>query len=113
MATTNDPTAVKAEKNPPKAPDHGDISDLKNTDPDPRIDNRRGAARPPLEDFPAKPQQVDGGDISDIPSNSKEVDEAVKEMNKTAEKLGKVKGAQSPGPVGLGEDVGGENTTGT
>lgn len=107
---TSDPTAVKATKGE-KAPDHGDISDLENTAPDPRLDNRRGSQRPPLEDFPAKPQQIDGGDLSNIPSSSKEVDAAVK----AAEKEDKVnrKGAQSPGPVGLGEDVGGENTTGT
>lgn len=112
MATASDPTAVKATKGE-KQPDHGDISDLKNADPDPRLDNRRGMDRPKLEEFPAKPQQVDGGDISNIPSNSKEVDKAVEELNKTAEKTGHVKGAQSPGPVGLGEGVGGENTTGT
>lgn len=109
---TSDPTAVKAGK-AEKLPDHGDISDLKNTEPDPRLDNRRGVDRPKLEDFPAKPQQVDGGDISSMPRNSAEVDKAAAELNKTAEKQGKVKGAQSPGPVGLGEGVGGENTTGT
>ena len=110
MATKDDPTAVKAGP-AQKLPDHGDISDLENTEPDPRLDNRRGSARPKLEDFPAKPQQVDGGDLSNIPRTSKEVDAAVKD----AEKKDTVnrKGAQSPGPVGLGEDVGGENTTGT
>lgn len=112
MATASDPTAAKATK-AEKAPDHGNISDLENTDPDPRLDNRRGADRPKLEKFPAKPQQVDGGDISDMPSNSAEVDKAAAELNKAAEKAGHVKGAQSPGPVGLGEGVGGENTTGT
>lgn len=31
---------------------------------DARLDNRAGAARPPLEDWPAKPQQVDGPDVA-------------------------------------------------
>lgn len=110
MPNPSDPTAVKAGK-AEKLPDHGDISDLENTDPDPRLDNRRGSQRPPLEDFPAKPQQIDGGDLSSIPRNVKEIAKAVKD----AEDKDTVnrKGAQSPGPVGLGEDVGGENTTDT
>lgn len=30
---------------------------------DARLDNRRGADRPPLETWPAKPQQIDGPDV--------------------------------------------------
>jgi hypothetical protein len=30
---------------------------------DPRLDNRTGSQRPPLETYPAKPQQIDGPDL--------------------------------------------------
>jgi len=76
---------------------------LQDTEPDPRLDNRRGANRPKLEDFPAKPQQVDGGDVTDLPRNTKEVQAAAKKAADLAGKQGNVKGAQSPGPHGLGD----------
>lgn len=76
---------------------------LKEAEPDPRLDNRRGADRPKLEDFPAKPQQVDGGDVTDLPRNTREVQAAAKKAADSAEKQGHVKGAQSPGPHGLGD----------
>src|SRR5690606_7655634 len=34
------------------------------SDVDARLDNRTGADRPPLESWPAKPQQVDGPDVA-------------------------------------------------
>ncbi|MEV5445253.1 hypothetical protein AB0N23_22335, partial [Streptomyces sp. NPDC052644] len=35
---------------------------------DPRLDNRTGDQRPPLEEFPAKPQQVDGPELGETPA---------------------------------------------
>lgn len=61
---------------------------------DPRLDNRTGDNRPPLETFPAKPQQIDGPSVTDTvprPNKVRETDPVVR------------KGMSSPGPHGLGE----------
>lgn len=67
---------------------------------DPRLDNRAGTQRPPLEEYPAKPQQIDGGDLSDMPDRPQPAhaidDDPVAR-----------KGMRSPGPHGLG-DTGGQ-----
>ena len=64
---------------------------------DPRLDNRTGRRRPPLETFPAKPQQIDGPSLTDtVPTP--------KQLAKAEENDGVVrKGMSSPGPHGLGE----------
>jgi hypothetical protein len=64
---------------------------------DPRLDNRKGDQRPPLETFPAKPQHIDGPDVSDeIPRPE--------EVAKNREEDGREhKGMKSPGPHGLGD----------
>jgi len=103
---TDDKTSVKATRGE-KLPEYSDIDDIKGTEPDPRLDNRRGPERPPLEKFPAKPGQVSGGDLSDQPRNSADVDKAIAE-SASKDKVER-KGAQSLGPVGLGEGVGGES----
>lgn len=64
---------------------------------DPRLDNRSGRQRPPLETFPAKPQQVDGPDIVNQPT----VREAAKLVDDQEDAVTR-KGMASPGPHGLG-----------
>ena len=60
---------------------------------DPRLDNRRGAQRPPLEEFPAKPQQIDGPEMGDPqPRPGERAEDDVTR-----------KGMKSPGPHGLGD----------
>lgn len=71
--------------------------DLTDTDVDPRLDNRVGRQRPPLETFPAKPQQVDGPDITNQPNAR----EAAAMAEEAADNVPR-KGAGSPGPHGLG-----------
>jgi hypothetical protein len=65
---------------------------------DARLDNRAGAARPPVEDWPAKPQQIDGPDLM---HQTEHTAATLRER----EEVGNVKGMFSPGPHGLsGED---------
>lgn len=66
-------------------------------DVDPRLDNRTGSARPPLENDPAVPQQIDGPDLLGQEAHA----EAVREM----EARGDIprKGMFSPGDHGLGD----------
>ncbi|MFD5294780.1 hypothetical protein ACFWJU_06190 [Streptomyces mutabilis] len=61
---------------------------------DPRLDNRTGDQRPKLEDFPAKPQQIDGPELG----QERKVAARAKD-----EDGGPRKGAKSPGPHGLGD----------
>lgn len=67
---------------------------------DPRLDNRVGDQRPPLETFPAKPQQIDGPDLAHQP-NAKEAAEMAKDTEDEDDVTRK--GDSSPGPHGLGE----------
>lgn len=71
--------------------------DLTDTDVDPRLDNRVGRQRPPLETFPAKPQQIDGPDVANSPTAK----EAAAMASDAADNVAR-KGAGSPGPHGLG-----------
>lgn len=75
-------------------------SPLVDAEPDPRLDNRRGDARPQLEEFPAKPQQIDGGGLEALPKSGDEVAKRAKAAKKAVDKP---KGAVSPGPHGLGD----------
>lgn len=69
---------------------------------DPRLDNRTGDQRPPLETFPAKPQQVDGPSIENHPT-AKEAAQIVHEKQEGNGPDGVArKGMHSPGPHGLG-----------
>jgi hypothetical protein len=63
---------------------------------DPRLDNRTGDQRPKLEEFPAKPQQIDGPEVGE---------ERVRpaKRGRAVEDRGPRKGAKSPGPHGLGD----------
>jgi hypothetical protein len=72
--------------------------DADNPPIDPRLDNRTGDQRPKLEDFPAKPQQIDGPEIGE------EKEHAAK-ARETAAEEGPHKGAKSPGPHGLGDTI--------
>lgn len=67
---------------------------------DPRLDNRGGSQRPPLETFPAKPQQIDGPSVETQPS-AKEAAEAVERYDESSDIPRK--GMHSPGDHGLGE----------
>lgn len=69
---------------------------------DPRLDNRVGNQRPPLETFPAKPQQIDGPDLANTPT-AKEAGKAAESMREDENSGITRKGMQSPGPHGLGE----------
>jgi hypothetical protein len=71
--------------------------EAKEQDIDPRLDNRVGNQRPPLETFPAKPQQIDGPDVANSP-NAREAVQMMKEEEDNATR----KGMASPGPHGLG-----------
>lgn len=73
---------------------------------DARLDNRVGADRPKLEVFPAKPQQVDGPDVTT------QVEHTRRTLNQDAlgndvKDGGARKGMFSPGPHGLSGDVDG------
>jgi uncharacterized protein (DUF3084 family) len=61
---------------------------------DPRLDNRTGDQRPKLEEFPAKPQQIDGPELGQ---------EKAAAARAEREDVGQRKGAKSPGPHGLGD----------
>ena len=68
---------------------------------DARLDNRRGADRPKLEEWPAVPQQVDGPDVMHQAEHTRKVlqdrDDAVD--------MGERKGMFSPGPHGLSDET--------
>ncbi|MEU0667184.1 hypothetical protein ABZ508_02595 [Streptomyces lavendulocolor] len=66
---------------------------------DPRLDNRTGDQRPKLEDFPAKPQQIDGPEIGEEREHARRVARRADQ----GEVGGPRKGAKSPGPHGLGD----------
>ncbi|MFF5795798.1 hypothetical protein [Streptomyces albogriseolus] len=68
--------------------------DAENPGIDPRLDNRTGDQRPKLEEFPAKPQQIDGPELGQ---------ERAVAARAEREDVGQRKGAKSPGPHGLGD----------
>ncbi|MFD3532043.1 hypothetical protein [Streptomyces sp. NPDC058664] len=70
--------------------------DADNPKIDPRLDNRTGDQRPKLEDFPAKPQQIDGPEVG-------EEQERPAKRGRASADHGTRKGAKSPGPHGLGD----------
>lgn len=76
---------------------------------DARLDNRTGADRPPLETFPAKPQQIDGPDVMHQVEHTRRV------LAEREEHIGERKGMFSPGPHGLSDESlrEGETTFGT
>lgn len=67
---------------------------------DPRLDNRTGDARPPLEEHPAKPQQIDGPDVMHQAEHTRRV-LADRDGNDTTAR----KGMFSPGPHGLSDEA--------
>ena len=73
-----------------------------NPDVDVRLDDRTGRDRPPLEEFPAVPQQVDGPDVEHQAEHT--ADHMAKLAEGDDEDDVPRKGARSLGPHGLGED---------
>lgn len=67
-------------------------------DVDARLDNRQGRFRPPLEQWPAKPQQVDGPDLAH------QVEHTRRTLESLTEEEGDRKGMYSPGPHGLSDE---------
>lgn len=67
---------------------------------DARLDNRAGAARPPLEEWPAKPQQIDGPDVAHQAEHTRAT------LKDREEKVGTRKGMFSIGSHGLSTDEG-------
>lgn len=65
---------------------------------DARLDNRTGAAAPRLEEWPAKPQQVDGPDLAGQAEHTRAT------LEQLTEPEGNVKGMYSPGPHGLSDE---------
>ena len=65
---------------------------------DARLDNRAGADRPPLEEWPAKPQQIDGPDVAH------QIEHTRRTLKDREADLGERKGQFSPGPHGLSEE---------
>ncbi len=65
---------------------------------DARLDNRRGADRPPLETWPAKPQQIDGPDVMT------QVEHTRKVLAERDDVAGERKGMFSAGPHGLSDE---------
>jgi hypothetical protein len=65
---------------------------------DARLDNRSGRFRPPLETFPAKPQQIDGPDIIHQVEHTRET------LSLLTDVEGDRKGMFSPGPHGLSDE---------
>jgi hypothetical protein len=65
---------------------------------DARLDNRTGAARPPLEEWPAKPQQVDGPDVAGQAEHTAATLRQLEQDDVTR------KGMYSPGPHGLSDE---------
>jgi hypothetical protein len=64
---------------------------------DARLDNRGGAARPPVEEWPAKPQQIDGPDLAGQLEHTRRV------LQERESAVGDRKGQYSPGPHGLSD----------
>lgn len=64
----------------------------------PALDNRMGADRPPLENDPAVPQQVDGPDLLHQAEHAEAVERAAREAGDIPRK-----GMFSPGDHGLGD----------
>lgn len=79
---------------------------------DARLDNRTGTDRPPLETYPAKPQQVDGPDVIHQVEHTRRV---LAEQAKDGADGVTRKGMFSPGPHGLSDESlrEGETTFGT
>ena len=65
---------------------------------DARLDNRTGADRPPLESWPAKPQQIDGPDVMHQAEHTRRT------LRNREQATGGHKGMFSPGPHGLGDE---------
>lgn len=65
---------------------------------DPRLDNRTGQDRPPVENDPAVPQQVDGPDLMHQEAHAEAVDRLAKEQESSR------KGMFSPGDHSLGDE---------
>jgi hypothetical protein len=78
---------------------------------DARLDNRTGDDRPPVESWPAKPQQVDGPDVMGQVEHTRRALADRSRESDTAER----KGMFSPGPHGLSDESlrDGETTFGT
>lgn len=66
---------------------------------DARLDNRTGSDRPPLETFPAKPQQIDGPDVAHQAEHTR----ATLAARATGDDVER-KGQFSPGPHGLSDE---------
>lgn len=75
----------------------------------PRLDNRLGDQRPPLEEYPAKPQQVPGPEVGHFAEHAEEFAELNSKFTgeKDVERLG---GLRTEGRHGLG-DRGVDETT--
>ena len=65
---------------------------------DARLDNRSGRAAPPVEQWPAKPQQIDG---PDLPGQAEFTRKFLQEQET---EVGERKGMYSPGPHGLSDE---------
>jgi hypothetical protein len=65
---------------------------------DARLDNRAGAFRPRLEEWPAKPQQVDGPDLAG------QIEHTKRALQERESEVGDRKGQFSPGPHGLSDE---------
>lgn len=65
---------------------------------DARLDNRTGAAAPRLEEWPAKPQQIDGPDLAH------QAEHTAATLRNLEQEVGDRKGMYSPGPHGLSEE---------
>ncbi|MEU1810958.1 hypothetical protein [Micromonospora aurantiaca (nom. illeg.)] len=65
---------------------------------DARLDNRTGADRPPVEQWPAKPQQIDGPDVAH------QVEHTRRTLREREQGTGVRKGMFSPGPHGLSDE---------
>lgn len=121
-ASKNEPPKAAAQQAPqqaPQAPRQGDSD--QNADPttglraavqaqhkgrtevpgrpgvDGRLDNRQGRFAPPVEEWPAKPQQIDGPDLAHQAEHTRRT---LKEL----EDAGPRKGMYSPGPHGLSDE---------
>jgi hypothetical protein len=68
----------------------------------PRLDNRLGDQRPPLEEYPAKPQQVPGPEVGHFAEHAEEFEELNSKFTggKDVDRLG---GLRTEGRHGLGE----------
>jgi hypothetical protein len=70
-------------------------------DVNPNLDNRTGDQRPPLVDFPAKPQQVDGPEVGHFAEHDEEHGEEFAE--RFGPKVDRPAGMKSEGQHGLGD----------